>query len=278
MIIHFAKIIRWPNLLIIALTQYLVAVLLIPSNTYESVWRDTPFMILILSTVLIAAGGYLINDYYDIKIDYINKPERVVAGRFITRRQILFAHTLLTFLGILGGTYVSMKIGILNVLAAGLLWLYSNQLKRMPLWGNFAIASLTAVAVYLVYFYYKESFFLILSYTAFAFFMSLIREILKDLEDIKGDKAFGLRTLPIAFGVRRSKNTIYLITVLFIVSVGYLLFKEPKFYMVLGGLSLALIVLSIGLHKADKPIDFKRLSRWSKIIMLLGLITMFGFA
>ena len=277
MVIHFAKIVRWPNLLIIAVTQYLAAVLLISDNSFESVLHDSAFMVLIISTIFIAAGGYLINDYYDIKIDYVNKPDRVVAGRFISRRQILFAHTLLTALGILGGTYVSIKIGMLNVLAAGLLWLYSNQLKRMPLWGNFAIASLTALSVYLVYFYYQQSFFLILSYTAFAFYMSLIREIIKDMEDLKGDKAFGLRTLPISIGMHKTKNAIYFIIVLFLLTVSYLLFEEPKFFKVLGGLFLSLLILFIGITRADKPNDYKRLSRWSKIIMLLGLLSMLLF-
>lgn len=277
MLSHFAKLIRWQNLLIVAVTQCMVALLLIPNNTIIDILMDIDFEILVLSTVLITAGGYLINDYYDIKIDYVNKPERVVAGRYIKRHHILFIHIFLSVLGILGGTYVSPKIGAINLLAAGLLWLYSNQLKRLPFWGNLSVAALTGLSVYIIYIYYHKSFFLISSYAAFAFFMSLIREIIKDLEDIKGDRVFGCRTLPIAYGVRNTKSIIYLLSALFLLVVSYFLRQEPKFYFVFSGLFLILSVLNFKIYKADKIIDYKKLSRMSKIIMLIGMLSMLMF-
>lgn len=277
MILPFLKIIRWPNLLIIAFTQILVAVALVDGITIENVWQDSRFMALVLSTVLIAAGGYLINDYYDIKIDYINRPDRVVAGRFIKRRWILIFHTVFTSLGILAAGYVSLKIGLINFLASGLLWLYSNQLKRIPLWGNLAISFLTGLSVYMVYYYYQSSFFLIISYAAFAFFMSIIREIVKDLEDMKGDKAFNLKTLPIRYGVERTKYFIYFISAVFLAVVGFFLFKEPKFMVVFSGLAIVLLILDIGIYRADKPADYRNMSRWCKLIMVMGLSSMLLF-
>ena len=274
---HFAKLIRWPNLLIIAITQSMVAILLVEGNTMSSVRLDVVFIVMVISTILIAAGGYLINDYYDIKIDYINKPARVVAGRFIKRRNILFAHTFLTALGILGGAYVSIEIGVINVVAAGILWLYSNQLKRLPFWGNLSVAVLTGLSVYIVYMYYQQSLFLITSYAAFAFFISLIREILKDMEDIKGDQAFGCKTLPIVIGIRKTKLVVYFISVLFLLVVAYFLRAEPKFIPVFSGLVLVLTILILGVYKADKTKDFRKLSGLCKIIMILGLLSMLLF-
>ena len=92
---------------------------------------------------MIAAAGNVINDYYDIKIDYVNRPNQVVVGRYLKRRAILFIHAGFNTLGILGGFLISWQIGLVNILAAGLLWLYSNQLKRLPLWGNLTVAILT---------------------------------------------------------------------------------------------------------------------------------------
>jgi 4-hydroxybenzoate polyprenyltransferase len=274
---HFAKIIRWPNLLIIAITQYMVAVLLISENTMSTVWQDKVFLVMVVSTILIAGGGYLINDYYDIKIDYINKPGRVVAGRFIKRRNILFAHTFFTALGIAGGVYVSIEIGLINIAAAGMLWLYSNQLKRLPFWGNLSVAVLTGLSVYIVYMFYHQSLILITSYAAFAFFISLIREILKDLEDIKGDEAFGCKTLPITLGIRKTKNILYMISFLFLLIVAYFLRAETKFVPVFSGLIVVLALLNMGIYKADKTKDFRRQSGVCKVVMILGLLSMLLF-
>ena len=270
---HFAKLIRWPNLLIVAATQFMIALFLVPGNSILGLIKDIDFLILIMSTVLISAGGYLINDYYDINIDYVNKPERVVVGRYIKRRHILFVHTFISVLGILGGAYVSLKIGAVNLFAAGLLWLYSNQLKRLPFWGNFSIALLTGLSVFVIYMYFKQSFILITSYSAFAFFISLIREIIKDLQDVKGDKAFGCRTLPIVIGSRKTKLVIYTISVIFLLVVAYFLRTEPKFIFVFSGLVVILSILNYRVYKADKILDYKRLSLMCKVIMIIGIMS-----
>ena len=270
---HFAKLIRWPNLIIVAATQLMIALFLVQGNSILGLITDIDFLILIMSTVLIAAGGYLINDYYDIKIDYVNKPERVVAGRYIKRRHILFVHTFISVLGILGGAFVALKIGVVNLFAAGLLWLYSNQLKRLPFWGNFSIALLTGLSVFVIYMYFEQSFILITSYAAFAFFISLIREIIKDLEDVKGDKAFGCRTLPIVIGSRKTKLFIYTISIIFLLVVVYFLKTEPKFVYVFSVLSITLLFFNYWVYKADKIVDYKRLSSVCKIIMVIGMMS-----
>jgi 4-hydroxybenzoate polyprenyltransferase len=240
----------------------------------DDLFRNTDMLILSLSTILIAAAGYVINDYYDIKIDYVNRPDRVVVGRFLKRRAILFIHAGFNTLGIAGGLYVSLELGLVNFFAAGLLWLYSNQLKRMPLWGNLSVAILTGLAVFVVYILFRESIFLFAAYSFFAFFISLIREIIKDLEDIEGDRKFDCKTLPIVLGQRKTKIVIYLVSIIFIFVVAILLQREPKFWYVLGGLTLMLGLLNFILGQADKTLDYANLSRLSKQIMILGLISM----
>ena len=230
-----------------------------------------------VSTVLITAAGYVINDYYDVKIDYINKPQRVVVGRFLKRRSSIVLHAWLNTIGILLGTWVSWKIGVIDFFAIGLLWLYSNQLKRLPLLGNITVALLTGLAVLIVFIFFRESIFLFAAYATFAFFISLIREIIKDMEDVEGDKKFGCKTLPISIGIRKSKLVIYFISLIFLASVVLLLQQEPKFWWVFSGLMLMLSWLNFRLYKADKNIDFTKLSSLSKQIMILGLISMIFF-
>jgi 4-hydroxybenzoate polyprenyltransferase len=268
------RIFRWKNLLIILATQYLSAFCLIEGQMIDELFLNTDMLILALSTILIAAAGNVINDYYDIKIDYVNRPNQVVVGRYLKRRAILFIHAGFNTLGILGGFLISWQIGLVNILAAGLLWLYSNQLKRLPLWGNLTVAILTGLAVFVVYILFRESFFLFAAYSFFAFFISLIREIIKDLEDIEGDSKFDLKTLPIVLGQRKTKIVIYFISIVFIIVVAVLLQREPKFWYVLGGLTLMLSLLNFILGRADKTVDFANLSRLSKQIMILGLISM----
>lgn len=273
-IVNLLTIFRWKNLLIILATQYLSAFCLIKDQLIVDLVQNRDMFLLSISTILIAAAGYVINDYYDIKIDYVNRPNKVVVGRFLKRRAILFIHAGFNTLGILGGLLISWEIGMVNFLAAGLLWLYSNQLKRLPLWGNLAIATLTGLAVFIVYILFRESLFLFAAYSFFAFFISLIREIIKDLEDIEGDRKFDCKTLPITIGQRKTKIVIYLISVIFVCVVAVLLQREPKFWYVLGGLTMMLGLLNFILGRADKTVDYANLSRLSKQIMILGLVSM----
>ena len=214
-IVSFARLTRVWNLIIIALAQYLTAAFLIDFSTI----LDPRLFVLTVSTLMIAAGGYIINDYYDIKIDLINKPERVVIGKSITRRYAILFHTLLSLGGTFLGLFLSWKIAAVNFASATVLWWYSNSLKRQPFIGNLVVALLTGVAIWLVDSLYKTGHFLIITYAGFAFFITLIREIIKDMEDLKGDQTFGCQTLPIVWGMRKTKFVIYVILAIFLTTV-----------------------------------------------------------
>jgi len=267
------RITRFWNLLIIGLTQYFtVGFLLSPDLLFD--WR---LLLLTTSTVVIAAAGYIINDYYDVKIDLINKPERVVIGRRLTRRYALFLHTLLSLAGTAFGFVLNWKIGVVNFLSAFLLWWYSNNLKRLPLVGNMAVALLTGLSVFIVTLLYPafgKTYVII--YGVFAFFMTLVREVIKDMEDLKGDNTFGCRTLPIVFGLRKTKTFIYLLTFFFLlimVAVHVWVEALPIYYFLLF-LFLPVAVLMARLHRADTKREFYELSSLCKIIMLLGILSM----
>ena len=205
------KLTRFGNLIIIALAQYFTAGFLIGMHTLN----DVNLFLLSLSTVFIAAGGYIINDYYDVKIDYINKPDRVVIGKSITRRYAILFHIALSFAGIVLGFYLSWRIAGVNMLSVFLLWLYSNNLKRLPFVGNLTVAFLTGLAVFIIDVFYRTHNSLVVIYALFAFFMTLVREVIKDMEDLKGDNSFGCKTLPIVWGIRKTKILIYVILIVF---------------------------------------------------------------
>lgn len=268
------KLIRFPNLAIIAITQFMAALFLIEGNTFWELVRDYNLLILIISTLFIAAAGYLINDYYDIKIDYVNKPNRVVIGKHIKRRPVLIIHSIFNFSGIFLGFFVSWWVFGINILAAFLLWLYSNLLKRLPLWGNLTVSFLTGLSVFIIYFLYYKNIELTIMYAVFAFFISLIREIIKDLEDIEGDKKFGCKTLPITLGTSATKNFIYMLTFVFLTTVfmvtnGWNIFLP--FFIIL---STILGFLCFKIYVADKKNDYSKISGLAKIIMVIGISSM----
>ncbi|OEK02519.1 hypothetical protein BFP97_13750 [Roseivirga sp. 4D4] len=273
LVFNYLKLVRGFNLFMVALTQYLTAIFLIggAENWYQTL-TDKGFFLLVSSTVMITGAGYLINDYYDVKIDLINKPQRVVVGKDLKRRWVIAGHTALNLGAVAMGFSLSITIGIINFGASFLLWLYSNQLKRLPFVGNLSIALLTGTTLILVSEYFGDKKYLILCYAVFAAFITLIREIIKDMEDMKGDERFGCRTVPIVFGIAKTKWIIYVIAAGFLTTV-FLMISHISMILPIT-LTVALIFLIFGLIKADTVKAYHQLSTLSKVIMLLGVISM----
>jgi len=277
----FCRLIRWQNLVIIVFTQYFTRFFLISDkplsfNYLVEIIAERKLFYISLSTVLIAASGYIINDYYDIKIDLINKPERVVIGRYIKRRWALAIHQIFNGLGILLGILVSRKVALVNLLAVFCLWSYSNQLKRLAFLGNLTVGILTGFSLLVLAIYYPGHQKEVWIYAIFSFFITLIREIIKDMEDVKGDEKHGCRTLPIIWGIANTKLLLYGLIASFIIILFSLATQLPNNRV---AYIFLLMMLPVGyvtykLVYADKPKDFAFLSNACKGIMLLGVLTM----
>ncbi len=277
---EIVQLIRLPNLLIIFLTQYFTAIFLIGmDDSYKLYLFDPNLFLLSASTVIIAAGGYIINDYYDIKIDYINRPQKVVVGKLIKRRIALTTHIVFSFFGVLIGLFINLLIGGINLIAAFLLWFYSNHLKRLPFVGNVVIAFLTALGLLIVVILYPKNQWIVFIYAMFAFFINLIREIIKDIEDWKGDQAFGCRTLPVVLGIRKTKKIVLFILLVFMGIIVWLTIKQDNYFLKIYFVFLAIpaMVFIQRLIRADSKRDFYLLSGFSKLIMLSGIISMIFF-
>lgn len=273
----FIRLTRLGNLLIIALAQYFTVLFLIAEPGKRLAYlTDINLFLLSLSSVLIAAAGYVINDYYDVKIDYINKPERVVVGKVLKRRVVMASHTVINLLGIAIGFIVSPWIALINFVSALLLWLYSNQLKRMPFIGNFAVGLLAALSIYVIEIYYQSGNLLVMAFSLFALGYTLIREVIKDLEDVKGDETFGCKTIPVVYGVRKTKIALYIFSILF--ALNFFLFtyliNAPLFMWLLIGNAIALAVICYLLFASDTKKQFHQLSTFTKVIMLIGILSM----
>jgi 4-hydroxybenzoate polyprenyltransferase len=266
------KVTRFWNLVIIGLAQFFASYFLVGFYTILD-WR---LYVLSISTVMIAAGGYIINDYYDVKIDLINKPERVVVGKSMRRRYALFFHSALSITGVVLGLLLNWKIGALNFLSGFLLWFYSNLLKRKPFVGNLTVALLTGLSVYLVGVLFDPFNKLIIAYSFFSFFITLIREIIKDMEDWKGDNTFGCQTLPILWGMRKTKSFIYLLIIIQLLAITYFgnTYISLPMWMPAIFIFLPLAFLVWRLVLADTVRDFYMLSFYCKLILVLGIFSM----
>lgn len=271
------KISRPLNLSILAFAQIMTAIFLVETNQQGlPVQQDFNLYLLVIATLMIAAAGYMINDYYDVKIDYVNKPEEVIIGKTMKRRVALFYHSLLNFAATAIGWLISPRIAFVIFIATFLLWFYSNLLKRLPFLGNFTVAFLTGASIWLISFYYQKSELLVLTYALFAFFMNLIREIIKDIEDRDGDRRHGCKTLPIVLGFRNTKKVILAIAFVFICSILAVTFKinNLKLYYYFGILSILFLIFIYKIYLADRKKHFSQLSLLNKVLMFAGILSM----
>lgn len=258
------------------------------------------FALLVLATVFIAAGGYLINNIFDVATDLDNKPQNVVIGKGISENAAYNYYVALNVIGVGLGFYLSNYIGkpgysAVFIVIAGLLYLYASSLKQSLLIGNIIVAATLSVSVLIIGVYDLMPvlttdnqvhlgiiFKVLLDYAIFAFIINFIREVVKDLEDVNGDYNNGMNTLPIALGVGRTTqimfflswlpiilllwyiNEYYVANNLFI-SVGYMLF------LVIG----PLLYFTIKLWSAKGQKDFKHLSTVLKVVLFLGILSIY---
>lgn len=267
---------------------------------FELRFSEINFFFLVFSTVLITAAGYVINDYFDTKTDLLNRPEKVLIDKSIHRRTAILIHVVLNTLGIGLGAYISFYIGIpilslVFVFITGILWFYSTTYKRQFLIGNIIVAILTALVPLMVILFeipllnktygllmieMRLDFNLIViwvsAFAFYAFLLTLIREIIKDVEDFEGDNAYGRQTLPIVLGVLNTKIILVslILLVLFSLVFAYIRFLTDNITLIyfVVFLLFPLLVLFYKIIIADNKKDYHFASSLSKIIMLAGIM------
>ena len=301
------RIIRWPNLLFIFLTQFLFWYFVLPYAYREShSGYEAPklsgdiFLILVFASVLIAAAGYIINDYFDVDIDQVNKSSKVVIGVSIKKRSAILLHAILSSAGLALSFYAGYKLNnyyitFFNFLSILFLWLYSTTFKKKLLIGNILISLLTAWVILVLAF--AEYRFRISSsdivwqrilkisfiYAGFAWIISLVREVIKDMEDIEGDARFGSTTMPIVWGIPAAKvfAGVWLVVLSgLVLAIVFYIFQFGWWYI-----SLYAIITIIApciwvlrkLYSANNSAQYHQLSTAIKLIMLAGILSMIFF-
>lgn len=312
-IVHFLRLIRIQNLIIIAVIQYFIKWFIVTpmlmafpieveNKIYffelESQFNDLYFALMVAATVLTAAAGNVINDYFDRKTDMLNKPESVIVGKHINRRAAMTIHGVFSTIAILIGFYISWKIklwqlSMIFILTTGLLWYYSVLYKKQLIIGNLIVALLSALVPILVALYeipplntfyrelilkynvsFLEIFYWALTFGIFAFLTSFSREIVKDIEDLEGDNAYGCNTIPIAWGITNAKIIAISLNIITIGILAYIYLQHHdnnKTLLYFSVISLLIILYNIFLFKAQRKKDYRFVSIFMKIVMILGI-------
>ena len=316
-IIATIKASRWQNLLLIAITMYLIRIgiiqpffkILVEDSYVEfsEGMGNHDFALLVLSSLLIAAAGNLINDYFDLKIDRVNKPDKIIVGRHIKRRVAMLLHVLFNILALLIAAFLSYKAGkielvFIQIIIITTLWFYSTDLKKRLIFGNLSIAFCIALIPVVVWVFevltlitvnfevfdqndaktiFKEFSMVTLGWaiglSVFSFMLTLAREITKDIIDIKGDMAFSCKSLPIVFGIKKSK---IIVSFLYVIVIGFIAYVQQVYlpgdrntilYLYFLIVPFVLITAFFTL-KGNEPNHFKTPALLNKITSFIGVL------
>ena len=295
-VISFLQLVRWKNLLMIAIIQVLFKYVYFPIFLVDETLSNLNFSVLVLATISIAAAGYIINDIFDIKADNVNKPQKVIINRIISIKCGYFYYNLLNVIGILAGLFVayhSKKLSFiaLFIITALLLKLYNSNFKKIPLLGNIVISLLVSLSILIVgifdiipavnednvvsqYYAFK----VLTDYAIFAFMFMLLREIVKDIEDVNGDKLLNMNTLPILFGRKRANKIVFMLSfvpLILVTNYSFQNFSNTPFvlsYMLIVVLLPLLYFMTKILYAKTKK-EYAFASNLLKIIMLLGMLS-----
>ena len=268
------SVVRGYNIPIIVLAQYLASIfILAPEKRALSILFDFNLFILVLASSLTIASGYIINSFYDSKKDLINRPNKTHLDRLVSQKTKLYVYFSLNFFVTLIAFFVSGRAFIFYSVYIFLIWFYSHKIKKYPLVGNLMAAFLAVLPFFGILLYYKNFYEVIFFHAVFLFLLLLIREMVKDLENIRGDLANDYQTIPIVRGEVISKRIITLLLVLTLAPVYYLVnifdvgYMDIYFYVCF----IILIFFGIRLWKSNTKEQFLKLHNTLKFLIVAGV-------
>ncbi len=297
---NYLKLIRYQNLLLIALVQIFIKYGLFGPLGAATVLNTFEFSLLVIATLCIAAAGNIINDIYDVEIDKINKPNKVLIGKKVSEKSANRLFIILNVIGVFIGFYLSNSIGnpgfaAMFIVFSALLYLYSSYLKGILIIGNLLISFLVAMSLIIVALFdllpainvenqasQSAIFKIVLHYSLFAFIINLIRETVKDLQDINGDRKGGMNTLAIALGRKRTITIVFILGALLVLGVvvymyEFLYNQQALLLYFLFAIVAPLLYFCLKSWSAESQKEYGFLSNLLKIIMLLGMWSMLLF-
>jgi 4-hydroxybenzoate polyprenyltransferase len=270
------SVVRGYNILVIVIAQYLTSIyILAHDKPLKQVLLDLNLLIIVLASSVTIAGGYIINNFYDSEKDLINRPQKSMLDRLVSQNTKLVFYFVLNFIAVIMVSYVSFRAVIFFSAYIFAIWFYSHKLKKLPIIGNLTSAILTITPFFAIFIYYKNFETVIFVHAVFLFLILSMRELTKDLENIKGDLALNYKTIPIVYGEKTSKIMLTILTTLALIPAYFLIFKfnigrmNYFFY-----LSIALLVVFLLLlQKSNNRPHYLILHNILKFIIVAGVFS-----
>ncbi|WP_271423959.1 geranylgeranylglycerol-phosphate geranylgeranyltransferase [Aequorivita sinensis] len=272
------SVVRGYNILIIVIAQYLTSIyILAPELPVREVLFDVNLLMLVLASSTAIAGGYIINSFYDSEKDLINRPRKTMLDRLVSQRTKLSTYFVLNFLSVVFASYVSFKSVVFFSIYIFMLWFYSHKLKKYPFIGNMVAAVLAVVPFFAIFVHYSNFDIVIFVHATFLFLLISMRELVKDLENLKGDITHGYNTIPVVYGEKTSKLMLTALSLLTLVPIVLLITKfkgeigymDFYFYASIVGLVLFLTVL----WKSKNKIHYLILHNILKLAIVIGVFS-----
>lgn len=273
-IISLFSVVRGYNIPIIVLAQYLSSIfILAPERRALEVILDWRLFILVFVSTLTIASGYIINNFYDSEKDLINRPNKSMLDRLVSQKTKLQVYFFLNFLATVLAFIISWRAALFFAVYIFWIWLYSHKLKKYPIIGNLTASLLAVLPFFGILLYFKNFYSVIFAHASFLFLLILIREMIKDLENIKGDIANNYQTIPVRFGEKISKQIITIVTLSTILPVYILVEKFHVGYMdIYFYVSwLVLIFFVFQLWRSNSQEDYLYLHNILKITIIAGV-------
>lgn len=226
------SVVRGYNILVLILAQYLTsAFILAPELPLRDIFFDDNLFFLILSSATVIASGYIINNFYDSEKDLINRPKKTMLDQFVSQRTKLSVYFILNLLAIFFASYVSFKAVVFFSIYIFAIWLYSHRLKRILFLGNLVASILTLTPFFVIFIYYKNFETVIFIHATFLYLMIVMRELVKDLENMQGDLIQNYHTIPIVYGEKLSKFFLSILSILAVIPTMLLITRFDTGYM-----------------------------------------------
>ena len=270
------SVVRGYNILVVVVAQYVTSVYIFAHDKpIRQVVFDVNLLMLVLASAATIAGGYIINNFYDSEKDLINRPQKSMIDRLVSQNTKLSLYFLLNFMSVVMASYVSFNAVIFFSAYIFGIWFYSHKLKKLPFIGNMTSAILTITPFFVIFIYYKNFEPVIFVHAMFLFLIISMRELTKDLENIKGDLALGYKTIPIVYGEKASKIMLTILTCLTLIPIYLLLYEfEVGRMYVYFYLSVILLVFFILLvWKSKTKLHYLILHNILKFIILSGVLS-----
>lgn len=270
------SVVRGYNILMIALAQYLASIYILGHDLpLRKVVFDLNLVLIVLASALVIAAGYIINNFYDAEKDLINKPRKSMLDRLVSQRFKLSTYFLLNFMSVFAASYVSFRAVLFFSAYVFFIWFYSHKLKKVPFLGNLVSAVLAISPFFAVFVYYKNFEPVIFVHALFLFLLILVREMVKDLENISGDLAQNYRTIPIIYGERVSKFLIVCLLLLTLLPSWLLVSKfdvgQMNHYFM--GCMVLLPVFLVLLLKSKSKFHYVWLHNILKLTIIVGVFS-----